>query len=101
MQGFNETIYRIALHADNFFGLYNGVVFEKGCLEPKDFKSYEDALTIAKLSCVNVAADPQFTGNRVIAVDKFTKENSTTNILPMVHIHIEGTGLNPYVEEIS
>ena len=96
-----KTIYRIALHAGNFFGSYNGVCFEKGCLEPIDFKSFADALTIAKIQCINVAAEKDYEGARIIAVDKFIFENGTTSILPVVWVHVEGDGLNPNVEEIS
>ena len=105
MQGFTETIYRIALHGfyngGDFFGIYNGTVFEKGCLDPVDFKEYEDALTIAKIQCINVASDPEFSGRRVIAIDKFMREGANIDILPVAWIHIEGDGLNPFVEEIS
>lgn len=105
MQGFTETIYRIAFHGfhegKDFFGIYNGSVFEKGCLDPIDFKSYDDAMTIAKIQCLNIAADPEFTGKRIICIDRFTREGGTINILPMAWIHVEGDGLNPFVEEIS
>ncbi len=113
MQGFTtgtgrnstETIYRLALHAkyrgEDFFGLYNGATFERGCLEPVDFKALADAMTIAKIQAINVAAEEEYSGKCAIAIDKFTMENGTTHILPMAYIHIDGDGLNPYVEEIS
>jgi len=105
MRGPTETIYRIALHAfhlgTDFFGNYNGVFFEKACLDPIDFKSYDHALTIAKIQCINIANDPEFTGKRLITIDKFTKEGETVNIVGVARIYIEGKGYNPTVEEIS